>query len=90
VVFILFQSSPLVVLFHLSLLSGVFPCVWKESYVVSLFKSGDKEEYFVSYRGISILSAIPKLFEKLVCDVITSIIRPSISDEQHGLVDVLR
>jgi hypothetical protein len=29
---------------------------------------------------------IPKLFEKLVCDVITPIIRLSISDEQHGFV----
>jgi phenylalanine-4-hydroxylase len=32
------------------------------------------------------LSAIPKLFEKLVCDVITPIIRRLISDEQHGFV----
>jgi hypothetical protein len=73
------------VLFNLSLLSDVFPCVWKESYVVPLFKSGDKRN-ISNYRGISILSAIPKLFEKLVCDVITPIIRPSISNKQHGFV----
>jgi hypothetical protein len=78
-------KKPLAVLFNLSLLSGVFPCVWKESYVVPLFKSGDKRN-ISNYRGISILSAIPKLFEKLVCDVVTPIIRPSISDEQHGFV----
>jgi hypothetical protein len=59
--------------------------VCKESYVVPLFKSGDKRN-ISNYRGIFILSAIPKLFEKLVCDVITPIIRPSISDEQHGFV----
>jgi hypothetical protein len=64
------------VLFNLSF--GVFECVWKESYVVSLFKSGDKRN-ISNYRGISILSAIHKLFEKLVCDVITPIF-----DEQHG------
>jgi hypothetical protein len=29
---------------------------------------------------------IPKLFEKFVCDVITPILRPLISDEQHGFV----
>jgi hypothetical protein len=29
---------------------------------------------------------IPKLFEKLVRDVITPIVRPLISDEQHGFV----
>jgi hypothetical protein len=53
--------------------------------VVSLFKSADKSD-ISNYRGISILWAIPKLFEKLVCDVITLIIRPSISNEQHGFV----
>jgi hypothetical protein len=79
-------KRPLAIFFKLSLLSdGVFQCVWKESYVVPLFKSGDKRNVS-NYRGISILSAIPKLIEKLVCDVITPIIRPSISDEQHGFV----
>jgi hypothetical protein len=47
---------------------------------VPLFTSGDKKN-ISNYRGISILSAIVKLFEKLACDVITPIIRPSISDE---------
>jgi hypothetical protein len=40
---------------------------------------GDKSN-ISNYRGKSILSAIPKLFEKLVCDVITPTIRPSISE----------
>jgi hypothetical protein len=43
---VLIVKKPLAVLFNLSLLSGVFPCVWKESYVVPLFKSGDKR-YFI-------------------------------------------
>jgi hypothetical protein len=60
--------------------------VWKELYVVSLFKCGDKRD-ISNYRGISILSAIPKLFEKLVCDLIAPIIRPSISNEQLGFAD---
>jgi hypothetical protein len=38
------------------------------------------------YRGISILSAIPKLFEKMVYDKITPVVRPVISDAQHGFV----
>jgi hypothetical protein len=59
--------------------------LWKESSVVPLFKSGDKRN-ISKYREISFLFAIHKLFEKLVCDVVTPIIRPSISDEQHGFV----
>jgi hypothetical protein len=51
--------------------------------IVPLFKSGDN---ISNYRGIPIFSAIPKLFEKLVCDVITPIIRPLISDEQHVFI----
>jgi hypothetical protein len=35
-------KKPLTVLFNLSLLSGVFPFVWKEPFVVPLFKNGDK------------------------------------------------
>jgi hypothetical protein len=30
-------NNTLAILFNLSLLSGVFPCVWKESYVIPLF-----------------------------------------------------
>jgi hypothetical protein len=52
---VLVSKKPLAVL----LLSGVFPCVWKESYVVPLFMSGDKRN-ISNYRGISILSPIPK------------------------------
>jgi hypothetical protein len=62
---VLVVKKPLSALFNLSVLS-----------VVPLFESGDKRN-ISNYRRISILSAIPKLFKKLVGDVIT---RPSISD----------
>jgi hypothetical protein len=42
-----------------------------------------------NYRGINMLLVIPKLFEKIVCDVATPIIRPSISGEQHDLLVVV-
>jgi hypothetical protein len=72
----------LTVVFNLSLFAGVFPAIWKESFVVPLFKSGVMRNV-TCYRGISILSAIPKLFEKMVCERITLVVRPVISDAQH-------
>jgi Reverse transcriptase (RNA-dependent DNA polymerase) len=72
-------------IFNLSLSSGIFPNSWKESHVVPIFKDGDKRNVS-NYRGISILSAIPKLFEKLVVDKITPSVQSSISDNQHGFV----
>jgi hypothetical protein len=71
--------------FNLSLSAGVFPTIWKESFVVPLFKSGDRRDVSC-YRGISILSVMPKLFEKMVYDRITPVVRPAISDAQHGFV----
>jgi hypothetical protein len=54
--------------------------LWKEYFVVPIFKSGD------CYRRISILSAILKLFEKMVWDRVTPVVRPVISNTQHGFV----
>jgi hypothetical protein len=70
---------PLTFVFNLSLSAGVSPAIWKEFFCVPLFKSGDKRDVFC-YRGKLILSAIPKLFEKMVCDRITSVVRLVISD----------
>jgi hypothetical protein len=76
---------PLALLFNLSLSTGIFPAVWKESFVVPIFKSGEKRD-ISCYRGICILSVIPKLFEKMICNEITPIIRPQISVMQHGFM----
>jgi hypothetical protein len=78
-------KGPLTFWFNLSLSSGIFPAVWKEAFNVPTFKKGEKRDIF-SYRGISILSAIPKLFEKMFCDKLTPVIRPRISDAQHGFL----
>jgi hypothetical protein len=60
----------LTILFNLSL-----------SFIVSIFKIGEKRD-ISCYCGISIM--IPKLFEKMVCHKLTPVIRPRISDTQHG------
>jgi hypothetical protein len=60
---------PPTLLFNLSFSTGIFPAVWKESFVVPIFKNGEKRD--ISYREVSILSVIPKLFEKKIRGEIT-------------------
>lgn len=79
-------SKPISILFNFSLQSCCVPLVWKTSYVVPIFKSGDKHD-IGNYRPISKLSTIPKLFEKIIYDDIYPVIRPYIVQEQHGFVD---
>ena len=48
-----------------SLLSGVFPKIWKTAKVVPIFKSGKKSNC-ENYRPISISSVLSKVFERVV------------------------
>ncbi|CAH2091306.1 unnamed protein product [Euphydryas editha] len=62
------------------------PEIWKRSYVVPIFKSGDKHNVD-NYRPISKLSTVAKLFEKIVYDNIYPNLRPFLISQQHGFVD---
>ena len=77
--------KPLHNLFKSSIMTGYFPEIWKNSYVVPIYKSGNKAD-ITNYRGISILSAIPKLFEKLICDKLINYYLRYVHDSQHGFV----
>ena len=79
-------SKPLSMLFTLSLKQGIVPILWKKSFVVPIYKSGNKHN-IKNYRPISKLSTIPKLFEKILCDAIYPILRPHIIQEQHGFLN---
>lgn len=70
-------------LFNLSLSSGVFPTIWKSSYIIPLFKKGARHD-ISNYRGIAKLSAIPKLFEAILSSDLTFKVKSIISNEQHG------
>ena len=83
--FISVLARPLCYLFNLSIRTGVFPNVWKSSYVVPLFKNGNKCN-IANYRGIVKLSCIPKLFEKLVLGIIEERYKIIISPNQHGFM----
>lgn len=75
--------TPLNILFNSSLQAGTFPTEWKHSFIVPIFKNGERSSC-ANYRGISLLSAIPKLFEKLVCVHLESALGSLLNPSQHG------
>jgi hypothetical protein len=77
---------PIWYLFNKSLTSGTMPATWKRSFVVPIFKSGDKHN-IKNYRPISKLCTIAKLFEKIVYDGIYPILRSVIMEQQHGFIN---
>lgn len=70
-------------MFNLSIKYGYFPTYWKDSYIIPLFKSGNKSGV-TNYRGIAKLSTIPKLFEKCLTDQLCHKISSVLSPFQHG------
>lgn len=78
---------PLTIMYNCSLRTGIFPELWKRSYLVPVFKNGARNNV-KNYRGIAIISAIPKLFEKLVLEKIELIVLSRLNDEQHGFVKI--
>lgn len=76
-------AFPLSILFNTSIKHGYFPKLWKNSYIIPLFKSGNKSNV-ANYRGIAKLSAIPKLFEKCLMDYFCHQLSSIISTTQHG------
>ena len=75
--------SPITYLFNISIVNGYFLAVWRESYIIPLFKSGSRSN-ISNYRGIVKLSVIPKLFEKLVTEILSHQVVCYISPFQHG------
>jgi len=76
-------AYPLTFLFNFSLNFGVFPDLWKSSFLVPVYKNGVKTA-IENYRGIAKLSSIPKLFEKIIVHKIGPVLDPLLNEEQHG------
>jgi hypothetical protein len=70
---------PLTILFNKSLSLGIFRRLWKPSYSTPIFKKGVKTS-IENYRGIAILSTIPKLFEKIIVSKINPIIETKLNE----------
>ena len=54
-------------IFNQSLIQGIYPDNWKIAKVVPVFKNGARND-LNNYRPISIISAVAKIFGKLVHD----------------------
>lgn len=76
-------APPLQILFNNSLRAGIFPNKWKKSHIIPIFKKGKRAD-ISNYRGISILSPIPKLFEKIVTKHLYFHTSNRIAQQQHG------
>lgn len=77
-------NVPLHHIFNLSLGSN-FPALRKVSYIVPIFKTGSRSDV-ECYRGVAILPTFGKLFESIVCEVLTEKFKKVISFSQHGFI----
>ena len=78
-------TDPLMRLFNCSLVTGEFPDLWKVASIVPIHKSGSLHAV-ENYRGISILNAISKVFEKIMHNTLYAASKHLISEYQHGFV----
>lgn len=78
-------AYPLSLLFTKSLEEGVFPAIWKKSFITPVFKSGSKSDV-KNYRPICKLSCIPKLLESIITDILTKTFKSVIISQQHGFM----
>jgi hypothetical protein len=79
-------ASLLAVIFNAVLLEQFFPPVWKHALIVFILKPGKDPALPSSYRPISLLDIIGKLFEKILLSRILSEVigRGLLRDEQFG------
>ncbi|CAB3979396.1 Hypothetical predicted protein [Paramuricea clavata] len=76
-------APSLTVLLELSLQQGVSPSEWKSANVVPIPKKGDAHEV-TKYRPVSLLSQVSKVLERLIIRQVSSFIKDSLYDIQHG------
>ena len=78
--------EPRTYIFNQSLETGIFPDDWKIAKVTPIYKS-DKKTLCDNYRPISVISVVPKIFEKVVCEQLTKYLEQSqiITKFQSGI-----
>lgn len=78
-------AKPLAAIFTRSFGLGIFPALWKQSFMFPVFKSGDRRDV-KNYRGITSLSAASKLFEIILSDAVLNASKSYVSTDQHGFI----
>lgn len=71
-------------IFNACILLNYFPVVWKTAKVIAISKPGKDTSEATSYRPISLLPCLGKLFEKLIYIRLSSVTESMILDEQFG------
>ena len=73
------------VIINTSIVTGLFPGLWKHPHVIPIFKSGDVKNVG-NYRPISLLSILSKLLEKIIAIQLMSFLEKYnlLSSSQHG------
>ena len=75
----------ILIIVNTSIVTGVYPDLWKHSYVSPVFKSGDAEN-IGNYRPISLLPILSKISEKIVANQLTDFLENNklLAENQHG------
>ena len=68
-----------------SIVTGIFPKLWKHPFVIPYFKSGDIDNVS-NYRPISLLPILSKVLEKIVANQLMSYLESNnlLAESQHG------
>ena len=80
-------AKPICMIYNTSLSSGEVPSDWKCAHVTPVFKKGNRS-MAENYRPISLTSIVCKIFESMLCNVITMHLNKHnlLKSSQHGFV----
>ena len=78
-------SPCLTCIINTSIVTGVFPNLWKRAIIVPIFKKGDKNDPS-NYRPISLLPILSKILEKIIAAQLTQYLTDNslLTNTQHG------
>ena len=73
------------IIINTSIVTGLFPNMWKHPHVIPFHKSGDKDDVR-NYRPISLLPVISKILEKIVANQLMDFLESNklLANSQHG------